>query len=122
MRNMLVILAWSASVVAAAAADEAALFNELSRTRDPAKAIELAQRGGAAVPFLVQGLEKGGRTAAFCAWALAQHPQPGTAKALREELLKVDQVAGYFAARALGKIPSVENVTAVARLLPVETN
>jgi hypothetical protein len=37
-------------------------------------------------------------------------------------LLKVDQVAGYYAARALGKIPSPENVTALAALLPKETN
>ncbi|MEW6158434.1 MAG: HEAT repeat domain-containing protein [Verrucomicrobiota bacterium] len=101
-----------------AAADEAALFEEMMRTRDPAKAILLAERGEAAAPFLIQGLEKGGRPAALCAWALAQHPLPGAAKALRERLLGGDQVTGYFAARALGRIPSPENVAALASLLP----
>jgi len=67
-------------------------------------------------------LEKGGRTSALCAWALSENPQPGAAKALRDALLKVDQVAGYYAARALGKIPSSENVAALTSLLPLETN
>ncbi|MBI2924174.1 MAG: PD40 domain-containing protein [Verrucomicrobia bacterium] len=104
------------------AADEAALFEEFVQTREPGKAVALAQRGEAAVPFLTQGLEKGGRMAALCAWALWQHPQPDVAPALRERLLKVDQVAGYYAARALGKVPSTENVAALSALLAKETN
>ena len=122
MKGQLRLLIFCFSGVTLLAADEAALFNELIKSRDPTTAIALAQRGDAAVPFLIQGLEKGGRTAAICAWALAQHPQPGTAKALRERLLKVDQIAGYYAACALGKMPSTENVAALAALLPNETN
>jgi len=104
------------------AADEAALFEELVQTREPGKALALAQRGEAAVPFLAQGLEKGGKLATLCAWALWQHPQPGAAPALRERLLKVDQVAGYYAARALGKLPSPGNVAALSALLSKDTN
>jgi len=101
---------------------EAELFAAVQRDKDAAAALKLAQRGAPAVPFLVQGLERGGRTAALCAWALAQRPQRGTEAALRQRLLKVDQVAGYFAARALGKMPSDENVNTLASLLATETN
>lgn len=104
------------------AADEAAIYKQLSATKDPAQALALAQAGGDAVPLLAQGLERKDRVAALCAWALTQHPQPGTAPALRARLLQVDQVAGYFAARALGRLPSAENVAALAALLPDEAN
>ena len=106
----------------ALAQNEAELFAAIEKKQDPTAALQLAQRGEAAVPFLVRGLEKGKRTAALCAWALAQHPQRGTDAALRERLLKVDQVAGYFAARALGRLPSTENVAALSALLASGTN
>jgi hypothetical protein len=105
---------------ASRAADEAALYAELLKTQEPAKAVALAQRGAAAVPSLNRGLAQGGRVTALCAWALAQHPQPGTDPALRKLLWQVDQVAGYWAARALGRIPGPENVAALAALLPHE--
>ncbi len=101
---------------------EEALLAELQRTQSPDKALELARRGEAATPFLVRGLQRSDRTAALCAWAFMQHPSPGAAAALRGRLLKVDQVAGYFAARALGRIPSAENVEALAALLPNVAN
>jgi hypothetical protein len=46
-------------------------------------------------------------------------PRP---EALRGQLLGVDQVAGYYAARALGKLAGPENVQALAALLPEQTN
>ncbi len=104
------------------AAEEAALYQKLITTKDPAAALALAQAGNAAAPLLVQGLERKDRVASLCAWALTQHPLPGTAPALRARLLQVDQVAGYFAARALGRIPTPENVSALAALLPDEAN
>lgn len=104
------------------AADESALYQRLIATRDPAQALALAQAGEAAVPLLVQGLERKDRVAALCAWALARHPQAAAAPALRARLLTADQVAGYFAARALGRMPGPENVAALATLVPSETN
>jgi HEAT repeat protein len=58
----------------------------------------------------------------LCAWALAQHPQPGAAAALRQTLLKADQLAGYYAARALGRLNTPENVAALTSLLATEPN
>jgi HEAT repeat protein len=100
--------------------EESKLAQEFMKSPSPARAIALAQRGETALPYLIQGLEKGGRVAAHAAVALWHHPQPGAAPALRDRLLKVDQVAGYYAARALGKMPSDENVAALAALLPNE--
>ena len=96
------------------------LFNEVVRTLEPAKALALARRGDPALPYLKQGLCGGGRLAALCAWTLAQHPQAGAAPELRPLLWQVDQVAGYWAAIALGRLPSPENAAALAKLLPDE--
>lgn len=104
------------------AAEEGVLFQEMVQSKDGAKALALAKRGEPAVPYLVEGLEKGGRVAALCAWALVQHPQASAAQALRAQLLKVDQVAGYYAARALARLPSPENVAALSALLAREKN
>jgi hypothetical protein len=121
MKGKLLALLVIAFLTSALAADEEAkLFQELSKNPNPTRAMALAQRGEAALPFLIQGLEKGGRLAAHCAAALGQHPQPAAAPALRSRLLTVDQVAGYYAARALGKLPSEENVAALTALLPNE--
>jgi hypothetical protein len=122
MKWMICAVLFSGPILAAFAADEAALFDQLRQKKEPAAALALVERGEPAVPFLIQGLEKDGRLAALCAWALAQHPLPGTAPALRERLLKVDQVTGWFAARALGRMPSPENVSALAALLAREKN
>ena len=104
------------------AAEPEAIYQQLVKTKEPATALALARAGSDAVPFLVQGLERKDRVAALCAWALTQHPQRGTDAALRDRLLKVDQVTGYFAARALGKLPSPENVAALSALLASVTN
>lgn len=122
MKRLFSLVVYSAAVFSLAAADEAALYRQLVATKEPAAALMLAQAGDAAVPLLVQALERKDRVAALCAWALTQHPHPGTAPALRARLLQVDQVAGYFSARALGGMPSPENVMALAALLPNEAN
>lgn len=98
------------------------LWNQLEKTKSPQKALALAQLGEPAVPFLVKGLQRGDRVAALCAWALAEHPQPSASGALRDLLPKVDQVAGYWAAKALAKSPSPENISALAALLPLGPN
>ena len=122
MKHLLHIILCSATALSLAAADPAEIYQQLVATKAPARAVELAQAGDAAVPLLVQGLQRKDRVAPLCAWALAQHPHPGAAPALRTRLLQADQVAAYYAARALGRIESPENVLALAALLPDEPN
>lgn len=122
MKRLFTLVLCSMAVFRVAAADEAALYQQLVATKDPAAALALAQAGDAAVPLLAQGLARKDRVAALCAWALAQHPVRGTEAALRDRLLKVDQVAGFYAARALGKLPSPENVASLSALLAREPN
>ncbi len=111
------VLPWSVL-----AQTEAELFAAIQQKHDAKAALALAQRGEPALPLLIKGLARNDRTGALCAWALSKHPQPGASEALRRRLLHVDQVRGYFAARALGQIPSAENVTALGSLLATETN
>ncbi len=118
MKRILSLILCSSAALTMAASDEASLYKQLVATKEPAAALALAQAGDAAVPLLVQGLERKDRAAALCAWALAQYPLPAAAPALRARLLQVDQVAGYFAAHALGGMPSAENVAALVALLP----
>lgn len=103
-----------------AAADPAELYEQLIATKNPTHALALAQSNSSS--FLIQGLARKDRVAALSAWALSQHPLPAAAPALRARLLQADQVAGYFAARALGKLPAPENIRALASLLPDTTN
>lgn len=119
---LLSVVLLSSSVVIGFSSDDAAVFERLVQARDSTAALALAQRGDAATPYLTKGLEKGGRTAALCAWALSQHPHRSAAEALRAQLRKVDQVAGYYAARALGRLSSEENVAALGTMLANSTN
>jgi hypothetical protein len=102
------------------AGEAATLFAEFSKSPDPVKALALARQGPAGTLCLIRGLEAGGRAGQLCAWALWQHPQPKAAAALRTLLWQADQVAGYWAAKALGQIDRPENVQALAALLPDE--
>jgi hypothetical protein len=104
----------------AGAGGEATLFAEFSKALDPLKAVDLARRGPEGTLCLIRGLEAGGRAGQLCAWALCQNPQPEAAAALRHLLWQPDQVAGYWAAKALGQIEDPENVRALAALLPDE--
>lgn len=122
MKQFFFLVLCSSAAFNLAVADEGELYEQLVATKDPAQALALARAGSGAVPLLVQGLERKDRVAALCAWALAQQPHSGTSPALRARLLQTDQIAGYYSARALGWLPSPENVTALAALLPEEIN
>ena len=108
------------AAVPAPEASEAALFQQLVRAPDAPVTLKLAGRGRAGLPYLRQGLQSGGRVAALCAWALWQQPQPEAAPDLRGLLWQPDQVASYWAAKTLGRMPSPENAAALARLLADE--
>jgi hypothetical protein len=98
----------------------AALYGQVVTSQDAENALLLAEQGEAGLPFLLRGLAGGGRVAALCAWALEQHPHPAASAPLRELLWQSDQVAGYWAARALGRLPDPENTAALAAMLPDE--
>jgi HEAT repeat protein len=100
-------------------AQEPDAIRVFKQTPNGPSALALAQAGDAVLPFMNGTMEKGGRRAALCAWALWQHPRAGTSGALRGLLLQNDQVAGYWAARALGQLPSDPlTIDALAGLLP----
>lgn len=97
------------------------LLNDLVTTRSPAAAVELAKLGASGVGTLGQAM-KGPtpRVAALCAWAVWQHPHPAAVEPLRAMLWSKDQVAAYWAARALGAIGQPAAVDDLAALLPDE--
>lgn len=122
MKTLFHPLLWLGTALTLLADNEATIYQKLVTTKQPVHALALVQKGDAALTYLNKGLKRSDRVATLCAWALAQHPNPGTADALRARLLEVDQVAGYYAARALGHMPSLETTKALAALLPEEVN
>ena len=121
--NHLLLLVAAATLGASAPPDEEQrLFRDLCSRSVPAAAVELAARGEPGVAYLVGGLRRGGRVAALCAWALWQHPHPDASEHLRPLLFSANQVAGYWAAKALGRTGDGASVSALAKLLPDERN
>jgi hypothetical protein len=121
-RMVMAACGWLAcsGLAVAAEPDAAALYAQVVTAQDATAAERLAAQGEAALPLLRQGLAGGDRVAALCAWALERHPQPAASAELRGLLWQPDQVAGYWAARALGRIPDPDNVAALAEMLPDE--
>ena len=103
-------------------AAEAQLAEALLKNRSAAAALALARRGEAGRKILNQGLRRHPRVAALCAWAVWQYPYPSAAPPLRSLLRSRDQVAGYWAARALGRIRNKAGTAALAALLPTKPN
>jgi len=107
-----------------AGTDPAACFAEV-RKCTPASAaavVQLADMGAAGREQLLRGLTQGGRVAALCAWAVWQKPALDSPEALEGLLLGPDQVAGYWAARALAALRDPRSVPALAGLLADEKN
>ena len=110
--------AWGAGSTTKKASPEQILFQAVLKKHDARAAIKLARQGKKGTSFLKRGLESGRRPGALCAWAIWRHPQPALEPQLRALLGKTDQVAGYWAARALGRIGQAKSVPALAALLP----
>ncbi len=101
------------------ASEEQGLLKRVVTKIDARAAVALARRGAAARPFLEQGVRhKNPRVAALCAWALWHHPEPSLAPALRPLLRTVNQVGGYWAAKALGRMQDRASAPALAALVP----
>ncbi len=114
--------AWCAERTTREASPEQALFQAVLKKHDAHAAVALARRGKKGTGFLKRGLEHGRRPGALCAWALWRHPQLSLEPQLRGLLRKTDQVAGYWAARALGKLGQRQSVPALAAMLPGKPN
>ena len=105
--------------------NEAQLLQTVIRNKEGAAeaALKLAQGGDKAVGLLRQGLKrKGGRTAALCAWALGRHPNPKLAPDLRVLAKSIDQVAAYWAVKAMGKMRDRGGAAALTAFLPKDPN
>ena len=122
MQTLPTVLIATALLTASPPSEEDRLFERLRSKADAAAALVLAQRGEVGLRYLILGLRARGRVPALCAWALWQHPHPAAAEHLRPLLLSADQVTGYWAAGALGRIGHGDNVPALAALLPDEQN
>ena len=114
--------AWCAESTTRKTSPEQVLFQAVLKKQDAHAAVALARRGKQGTAFLKRGLEHGRRPGALCAWALWRHPQPSLEPQLRGLLRKTDQVAGYWAARALGKLGKRQSVPALAAMLPDKPN
>lgn len=99
------------------------LIKQVVDAGNPQAALRLAEMGAPAVDaFRLAAKKPNKRFAAICAWAIHEHPNREAhlpAVALLVELLpSKDQVAAYWAARALGAIGDQEAVEPLAAMLP----
>lgn len=100
-----------------------ALTKQVVDAGNPQAALRLADMGSPVVDALHLAAKKPNkRFAAICAWAIHEHPngeahRPAVAS-LVELLPSKDQVAAYWAARALGAIGDQEAVEPLAAMLP----
>lgn len=98
------------------------LYQAAIKGRDLGAAVRLAQAGKDAEPLLRQGLKHPGPEAALFACAIHEHPAPALAPELRELLGSWNQVAGYWAAKALGQMKDAGSVPALAAQLASQPN
>jgi len=114
--------AWCAEP-AANQAEVQALKKQILVAGDPEAALRLSEMGSPIVDTLRVAMKKPNkRIAALCAWAIferadkeAHQPAAGL---LTELLPSKDQVAAYWAARALGTVGDVKAVDRLAAMLP----
>ncbi|MBT3199844.1 MAG: hypothetical protein HN350_08000 [Phycisphaerales bacterium] len=97
------------------------LMQAVMAQSDADAAVALARQGAKALPLLRRGLANR-RAEALIAWALWKHPLAGTGPQLQAMLKSTNQVAGYWAARALGTLKDRKSVKALADMLPKDPN
>ncbi|HUS92652.1 MAG TPA: HEAT repeat domain-containing protein [Phycisphaerae bacterium] len=100
---------------------ERELLDAVVQRQSPQAALELAKRGAPAAGALKR-LARNTRVAGLLAWALWQHPSPAAAEPLRALLKTNDQVAAYWAARALGRLGDPAAAEDLAAMLPKQPN
>ncbi len=118
---VLVPLAWHAALAdrAGSLAHEA-LFAQFRKTPTAPAALQLARDGLGDPSPLRLGLRLAERHTRLLAWAVHRYPNPALRKELEALLKSPDQVAGYWAAKALGRIGEPASIRALAKQLPAE--
>ena len=97
--------------------------DEFLKNQSAPAAIELAKLGEPGYQVLFQTMKNPrGRLPAMAAWAIWRHPHQSALDPLRSMLWSKNQVAGYWAARALGAIGDAAAVDDLAGLLPEKPN
>ena len=95
-----------------------ALFGVFRAAPSARAALQLARQCSDDVQELRSGLLLAEPAPALIAWALCQYPHSGLRAELEDLLTGPDQVTGYWAAAALGRIGSPASVPALAAQLP----
>lgn len=98
------------------------LFDAALKGRNLDAAVRLASSGKSAEALLRRGLKHPGPEASLFACAVHQHPNAALAPELRELLGSWNQVAGYWAAKALGKMRDEGSVAALSAQLAAQPN
>ena len=106
----------------ASAAAAGTLVDQFKRAPTAPTALALARGAQRDPAVLRRGLLMPEKQARLLAWALYHYPNPATREELEVMLGSADQVAGYWAARALGRIGDPASVPALAAQLPEEDN
>ncbi|OQB84778.1 MAG: translocation protein TolB [Planctomycetes bacterium ADurb.Bin126] len=94
------------------------LTDSLHKGYSPVAARELLDLGEPGFAVIKRALERGGRHAALAAYTLCDKPAPQAEPLLRPLLTDKDPVAGYWAAKALGRLKSPASAAALAAMLP----
>ena len=95
-------------------------FDQFRRAPTAQNALQLAEGGLADPSKLRLGLMLTERHSRLLAWALYHYPVPTVRKDLEAMLKSPDQVAAYWAAKAVGRIADAASTPALAQQLPEE--
>jgi len=98
------------------------LFDQFRHAPTAQNALQLAKDGLADPSKLRLGLMLTERHSRLLAWALYHYPVPAVRRDLEPMLKSPDQVAGYWAAKALGRIADAASIPALAQQFPEEEN
>ncbi|MDP6112410.1 MAG: HEAT repeat domain-containing protein [Planctomycetota bacterium] len=94
------------------------VFDQFRKKPTAAIALRLAREGLSDPSDLRMGLMLPEKATRLLAWALHRYPNPALRKELESMLRSPDQVAGYWAAMALGRIGDSASIPALAAQLP----
>ncbi len=96
------------------------VFDEFAATPTAAGALALIRQAAGEPSKLQRALALPEPRPALIAWALYHYPDPAVRTDLEELLWSADQVAGYWAAKALGRVGSPASIAALERQFPEE--
>ncbi|NOZ22401.1 MAG: hypothetical protein GXP25_15075 [Planctomycetes bacterium] len=94
------------------------LFEQFKKAPTAQAALQLARKGQTDPSRLRLGLMLPEPAPALLAWAMYQYPNPAVRRELEGLLKSADQVAGYWAAKTLGRIGDPASIPALAAQFP----